>query len=225
MASLKEIDEANAFAAFSGTPSEVRGRLDQLADERVVALSFNGPAQYATALAETIMNLGPLVTNILHERDKTMRKLLLDAFVPVIPPPRHILAEARMQREARQAVIDAGEWLTAADIARLAELSDTNPSAQPNRWKRDRQIFAIKQGATDYFPAYGLDPSNRYRPVKALAEVLKVFGDSKDGWGAAYWFASQNSLLGGQRPQDLLGQEPQRVIDAAHDEMVGVVHG
>ena len=142
MASLKEKDEANAFAAFSGTPSEVRGRLDQLADERVVALSFNGPAQYATALAETIMNLGPLVTDILDERDKTMRKLLLDAFVPVIPPPRHILAEARMQREARQAVIDAG-----LGIDGLCDLVHVLGGRQPRAVVRD-----------DHFEFIGREP-------------------------------------------------------------------
>lgn len=44
-------------------------------------------------------------------------------------------------------------------------------------------------------------------------------------WGLAYWFASVNSFLGGKRPQDLLIDTPDRVVDAAKDEVAGVLHG
>ena len=35
----------------------------------------------------------------------------------------------------------------------------------------------------------------------------------------------QHSNLGGKRPQDLLPEQPERVIAAAEDEQQGAVHG
>ncbi|OYY87298.1 MAG: hypothetical protein B7Y61_05195, partial [Rhizobiales bacterium 35-66-30] len=149
----------------------------------------------------------------------------LELLVPHVPPPQHMLLEARMTAEARKAVLESGEWLTAAQIAEMAGFSTNNPSAQPNKWKKDGIIFAVRHRGIDYFPGYALDPKTGYRPLKALAAVLKVFNGSKDDWGLAYWFASDNSFLSGKRPQDLLVEQSQRVIAAAEDERQGVTHG
>jgi hypothetical protein len=69
-------------------------------------------------------------------------------------------------------------------VAKLAGFSASNLSAQPNRWKRNREIFAIQHGREDNLPPYGLDPGD-HRSRKEMAEILKVFGDAKDGWGLA----------------------------------------
>ena len=57
-----------------------------------------------------------------------------------------------------------------------------NPSAQPNNWKKDGAIFAIQHKGNDYFPIYALDAEENYRPYKAFAEVLLIFGETKTGW-------------------------------------------
>lgn len=41
----------------------------------------------------------------------------------------------------------------------------------------------------------------------------------------AIWFQSVNSYLGGEKPQALIGSDPDLVIDAALDEVQGVMHG
>ncbi|KPA88153.1 hypothetical protein PF66_05385 [Pseudomonas asplenii] len=41
----------------------------------------------------------------------------------------------------------------------------------------------------------------------------------------AYWFRSDNSMLGGKRPRDLLACAPDRLMAAAQDEVLGVAHG
>ena len=130
-----------------------------------------------------------------------------------------------MTAEARKAVLESGDWLTAAQVAGIAGFSASNPSAQPNKWKKDGQIFAVRHRGVDYFPGYALDPSTGYRPARGLARVLGVFRGRKDEWGLAYWFASVNSFLGGKRPQDLLIGQPDRVVAAAVDEVAGVLHG
>ncbi|MDO4683075.1 MAG: hypothetical protein Q4B17_09860 [Lautropia sp.] len=150
---------------------------------------------------------------------------LAEALVPAAPVSPRLLKEAGMLVSARKAVLASGDWLSAAELAQLAGLSPRNPSAQPNKWKKQGQIFAIHHNGTDYFPGYGLDPEHNFRPCKGLADILAVLAPHKDGWGMAYWFMSVNSFLGGKRPQDLLRTDPARVLAAAEDEVMGIVHG
>ena len=130
-----------------------------------------------------------------------------------------------MLARSRKAVLDESDWLTAPELGKLAGFSKSNFSAQPGKWKKNRQIFTIKHRGVEYFPGYGLDLDNDYRPLKAMADVLATFGDAKDGWGLAYWFLSVNSFLGGRRPKDILTKDPTGVIAAAKDELEGVAHG
>lgn len=133
--------------------------------------------------------------------------------------------DASMLRAARRAVFEASDWLTAEQVARLACPDASGLPVRPDCWNAEGQIFSVRYGQHDYLPAYGLDPERQYRPVAALADVLRVFGSTKDGWHLAYWFASVNSYLGGKRPLDLLAREPGRVIVAAQEETRGVWHG
>ena len=107
----------------------------------------------------------------------------------------------------------------------MAGYSSKNPSAQPNKWKRDGANFAFQHKGINYFPRYALDPVESYRPYKALAEVMRIFGQTKSGWGAAFWFAGLDSFLDDHRPQDLLATRPARVIAAAQDQVDRAQHG
>ncbi|WP_416799385.1 hypothetical protein [Ciceribacter azotifigens] len=226
MAAINIAGEFAGVGTLSGTPEQVRSGLNGLKVEQVVALTIeHGSASAAKALAETVAGLAPLVSAILKRRQDETLNSIVEALVPEVPPPHHKLLEARMVADARKAVLESGDWLTAADVAKMAGFSTSNPSAQPNKWKKERQIFAVRHRGIDYFPGYALDPSTDFRPVKALAKVLSTFQGAKDDWGIAYWFASVNGFLGGNRPQDLLISEPDRVISAAEDEVAGVLHG
>ena len=150
---------------------------------------------------------------------------LAEALVPPAPASPRLLREAAMLVAARKAVLASGDWLSATELASLAGFSPRNPSAQPHKWTRQGQIFAIHHKGIDYFPGFGLDPDRGFRPLKALADVIGILAGHKDGWGMAYWFQSVNGFLGGKRPQDLLATDPDRVIAAARDEVLGVLHG
>jgi hypothetical protein len=41
----------------------------------------------------------------------------------------------------------------------------------------------------------------------------------------AAWFESTNSMLGGRRPREVIGDDPKLVIEAARDHLIGPVHG
>ncbi|RWC37913.1 MAG: hypothetical protein EOS28_31415 [Mesorhizobium sp.] len=226
MAPTNDTLELSGFGALTGTPKQVGDQLDRLTAEQVIALTFeHGSEPAVRALADTVVSIAPLVRTILMSRRREAISSIIEALVPQVPPPQHMLVEARMAAEARKAVLESGDWLTAPQIAKMAGFSTSNPSAQPNKWKKEGQIFAVRHRGVDYFPGYALDSSSGYRPIKALAKILSVLHGRKDDWGLAYWFASVNSFLGGKRPQDVLTAQPERVLAAAEDELVGALHG
>ncbi len=130
-----------------------------------------------------------------------------------------------MELEARTAVLGATSWLTAFQVAELAQFSTSNPSKQVNEWKEKGTVFSIHDDGIEYYPSYSLDQQNNYKPLEILAAILKVFGDTKSGWGLAYWFWSPNSYLGSKRPQDILTEDPAAVLFAARAEAGGIQHG
>ena len=130
-----------------------------------------------------------------------------------------------MLSKARDAVLRDGHWLTAEQICALARFDEGAGSTQLAKWLDGGELFAVNHQGVDYFPAYGFDQQSSFRPLTSMAKVIETLGQSKDGWGLGYWFASSNSFLGGQRPQDLLAVDPQAVIAAAKDELDGALHG
>lgn len=210
-----------------GTPKEVLARLGKSRADRVLVVAFDHihPSVFQ-ALAENFTNVASSMFEVLLERqDRESLERLAEVLVPRTPPSPRLLKEAAMLVQSRKAVLESGDWLTAAELAQLAELSARNPSAQPNKWKKQGLIFAINHRGVDYFPGYGLDDKAGFRPVKALARIIAIFCEHKDAWGMAYWFRSENSFLGGKRPQDLLVSAPERVMDAAMDEVQEIAHG
>ena len=211
---------------MTGAPKEIGRRLNQLDADQVVAIGLGHvSAKEVGAIAETLSRFVQLVRMNIARHERETLESLVEALVPKAPPTPTKLKEAAMLARARTAVLQEDNWLTTAQIADLAGFSTSNPSAQPNKWKRGGLIFAIRHRGVDYFPGYGLDPKTGYRPLKAMAKVIETFGDSKDGWGLAYWFSSANSFLGGKRPQDVLAKQPDRVIASAADEQEAVAHG
>ncbi len=220
-------EEAGVYMV-AGTPKEIKTRLGRSEADQVMMFSFEHIAdtEELQALIENMATLTATMFGLLKARQtRESLEQLVGALLPPAPASPRLLKEAAMLIQARRAVLDSGHWLTAAQLAQLAGLSTTNPSAQPNKWKKSGQIFAIHHNGVDYFPDYGLDQNTNFRPLKALTSVIEVFAEHKDGWGMAFWFLSVNSFLGGKRPQDLLATEPERVMAAAMDEVEGAVHG
>ncbi|AKU24003.1 hypothetical protein [Massilia sp. NR 4-1] len=209
---------------LSGTPANVRSQLNQVHAPYVVAVTLPDTTDSeASRLSELFSKVALLARQIMASRHEERLETLVEALLPDTVPTPNELKEVTMLAQARSAVLTSGDWMSAGDIAQAAGFSASNPSAQPNKWKRDGSIFALRHQGNDYFPSYGLGAD--HRPLKPLAKVLAVFGAAKDGWGLAYWFMSANSFLGGLRPQDLLASAPERVLAAAHDEMAAVAHG
>lgn len=211
---------------FAGPAIEVRERLKGDDDAQFVAFRLDHAGKAAArAFAEAVRLIAPMIVNKLADRETATLEKLVDALVPSVPLPEHLVVEARMNAEARKAVLESAEWIGAARLSEIAGFVGRNASAQPNKWKRERRLFAVRHRGSDLFPVYALDPETRYRPVDGLSAVLEVFEGHLDEWDIAIWFASVNGFLGGAMPKDLLTSAPDRVLAAAKDEVAGVLHG
>jgi hypothetical protein len=224
---LRPKDPHPAFPTIMvGTAPEVIQLLRRNEARRALAISFAGPDdEQLDVLEDLVRQVTEFFPQLVRQRQQQALEKIVSALLPDVALPDAALAEARMMVDAKTTILKSGDLVTAGEIAKLAGYSPNNPSAQPNRWKRDGAIFAIHYKGTDYFPMYALNPDENYRPYKALAEVLRTFGEAKDSWGLAFWFAGVNGFLDDERPQDLLGAHPEEVIAAARDEMEGVQHG
>ena len=207
-----------------GSSIEVSERLHRTALPRALAVTFADDDQ-RLVFEGVLRQVTAFLPQLIRQRQSDTLEKIVGALLPDIAISDAALAEARMMVDARSTILRSGDFLPAGDIAKRAGYSPKNPSAQPNKWKRGGAIFAFQHKGIDYFPRYALDPVESYRPYKTLADVLKIFGETKSGWGAAFWFAGLNSFLDDQRPQDLLATRPDLVIAAAQDEVDGVQHG
>lgn len=223
MAHANQISESGT-KILVGTGSEVSRRLHRSSARRALAVTLADDEESAV-LEDVVRKVAEFLPHIVRQRHNEALEKIVGALLPEIAIPDAALAQARMLVDAKSTILRSGDFLPAGEIAKLAGYSDKNPSAQPNKWKKDGTIFAIQHKGVDYFPLYALDPDENYRPYKAVAKVLHVFGDAKTGWGVAFWFAGLNSFLDDRRPQDLLAIDPNIVIAAAKDEVEGVQHG
>ena len=109
-----------------------------------------------------------------EKQSRASLEKIVEARVPKAPPLPNELKEAAMLARARTAVIESGDWLTAAQLADMAQFSSSKPSAQPNKWKRDGAIFAIGHHGIDYFPSYSFDPHTGIARTKRVIVRLSV---------------------------------------------------
>jgi hypothetical protein len=87
-------------------------------------------------------------------------------------------AEARMRAHTRQVGQASADRLADAEIVERTRRSPADLGAPADQWQREGRIFAIGQDAVDYFPGYGLDPHDSYRPLTAMREVFATFACS-----------------------------------------------
>jgi hypothetical protein len=209
---------------MTGTGREVIELLHRSPAQRTVAVSL--PDNEQGAAAEIVFHrMVAFLPQLMEQSQQENLKKIVSALLPDVAPSEAAMAQARMLIDAKSAILKSGDFIPASEVSKLAGYSRTNPSVQPNKWKRNRMIFAIEHMANDFFPLYALDPDGNYRPRKEIADILSTFGDSKDGWGLAFWFAGLNSFLDDERPRDLLGIAPERVLAAAKDEIAEVQRG
>lgn len=138
---------------------------------------------------------------------------------------RILFREAAMLAEARQLTLQDGDWVTAAGLSQLTGLEPAALAAGLRAWLNDGSLISVNDRSQEYFPAFAFGEATVQRPTAEFGAVVKVLSKKKDGWGMAFWFASSNHYLGGNRPKDLLRSSSECVRRAAEEEVAGILHG
>ena len=207
-----------------GKAQEIAPKLENCDAWALVFVSSNKDDARTKAKFETLKRASELIDLLLDAKQQERWKTLVEALTPDLPLTPNRLIEAGMLAQAIEKVLESKDFAKASDIAKAGNFSQSNPSSQPNRWKRAGQIFAVPYKGTDLYPVYALDLRKGAKPLPVMEKVLKALAD-KDDWQKAFWFGSINAYLHNKMPKDLLKSKPEEVLRAAEAEAVGVQHG
>jgi hypothetical protein len=146
---------------------------------------------------------------------------LIDALVPEdieVPTPSAVL-QARRNADARRALLEEFGALRSHEVADLADSRAANRAALANRWRAENRVVAVPWRDELLYPGFQFNSEGR--PHSAVGKSLDLLRSDPhtSAWQAALWFATPTSWLGGQRPVDLLGEDPDAVIQAAGREV------
>ena len=101
---------------------------------------------------------------------------------------------------------------TAANIHKLMHGSLlNNPSEPASRWRREKRVFAVRNGRAQLFPCFQFADGH---PLPVIKQLLKRLPADMTPWQVAFWFRSGNGWLDGRSPEEALGDED-GVLNAA----------
>ncbi len=213
-----------ALEVQEGFAGQVLARLTEDQAKVLVFISHSTESETGRRKFKALRELASMIDLLVEDRSQKKWHALVEALTPDVELSRNKVVEAEMLADARRIVLESEDYVKATAIAGSASYSSKNPSSQPNRWKRNGQIFAIHYKGVDLYPAYALDHSEGVRPLPIMGEILKHLAD-KDDWQKAFWFEGLNSYLNNRKPKQLLRTQPAEVLRAAELEAVGVQHG
>lgn len=149
-----------------------------------------------------------------HQLQDLRGKVVIDLLQQLPLPVGSSLTQARLEVEAREEALREFGAFTSTEVSRLSGVTDKNPYARAQRWRREGRVFAVDFQGRLIYPAFQFDV-DRGEPRPVLQEILAHAGSSLDGWQTAVWFTSPNGWLDDQRPVDLLDSEPESVVEAS----------
>ena len=185
MSNAKELHQ-EVPTVMVGTGPEVIKLLHRSTARRALAVTFaNDDEMHLLELM--IRRVTEFYPQLMRQRQHEAIDKIVSALLPEVAIPDAALAQARMMVDAKPAILNSGDLLPAGEIAKLAGYSANNPSAQPNKWKRDGAIFAIHHKGTDYFPIYALNgDSSRngiLRTLRASGGVCRLSKRAEASFG------------------------------------------
>src|ERR1700678_3701713 len=156
MSNVKLIQQVTPLV-MSGTGHDVIELLHTSPNRRTVAVSLADDEQLAAA-ENVFQRVAEFLPQLIEQRQDETLKKFVSIFLTAVAPSKAARQQARMLIDAKTAILNSGDFLPATEVAKLAGFSASNPSVQPNKWKRNRDIFTIQHGREDYFPLYALNP-------------------------------------------------------------------
>ncbi len=208
-----------------GEAQELAHGLENSESQALVFVSrAPGDDEWTKTVFETLKRASEFIEVLIDKRQENSWDALVAALTPDVPLTSNRLIEAKMMAQAMKGILESDDFARAADIAEVGHFSKTNPSSQPNRWKKAGLIFAVPYKGADLYPLYALELTEGAKPLPIMESVLNVLRE-KDDWQKAFWFSSVNTYLKNKMPKELLKSKPQAVFRAAEIEAAGVQHG
>lgn len=172
------------------------------AEQGVLVVGPEAEVDSLLKLVRTLLALG--------DRDEQLVDLLLQDVEPGMIDDAH-LTQLHRQARARAAFLTEVPLLDSRGVGELLGSTARNTSAMASRLKRSGRLVAVTHKGVDLYPAAQIVGGE---PSPAIERILDAFeGDS--AWTVALWLHAPSSWLGGDRPLDLLAEDPDRVIEAA----------
>ena len=176
------------------------------------------PAQFAPSSQSEDLHFRPQQTvghdDALH--------ILAQNLVDTTPIRRLDPLVEKLQARTVQAVLSGTAWHPAKAVGARADPNAGNLHALASRLLKERRVFAIERAGVKEYPDYAFDPLGN--PIPAMRDVLGAL-TGYSPFRLASWFESTNAHLGGRRPREVLGTDPQAVIAAARAHAEGPMHG
>lgn len=199
-ASVAVLDHARKVADDS-----VARLVDQLG-----ATALSGEEQVAIVLA---------MRSVINDIEVQSLQSIIDA-TSLRRPGRSTRAD--LERKAIEAVLSGTEWFTGDEVGQRHNAKAKNKHAAVSRWQGEGKVFAIERTGQRLYAAYLFDEF--WNPRPEIAQILKIF-NGYTPFRIASWFESINPALGGKRPREVIRSNPDAVVGAARDHVIGPVHG
>lgn len=116
--------------------------------------------------------------------------------------------------KAKLAILEGTRWHTAKELAQLGAGVDVERREKRiHTWLSQGRLFSLRlEDGLDRFPLYAFDQNGQ--PHAVLKEILTCLGPI-NSWRIAAWFNSNTRFLGGRAPRELIGSDPEAVLQAA----------
>lgn len=213
----------SAFKDQDATLCAILGKIDGMREATRIIFKEFGKTPDEKEATDGSHALDPLamqvkVREIVNRMERASVQELVDQVKIRLPAPTRIDLEKRGIERVLQGV----EWSTVAEIGARRAPGTANPHGTISRWRHAGAVFGIDHGGRKIYPAYVFDGS--LQPLPAVRKVLEIL-EGYEPFRIAAWFESTNAFLGGRRPREVIGTDPDAVVAAARAHRVGPVHG
>lgn len=200
--------------------SEIQGvvaqRLGSCSTRLEDVFSRMEPGQHVDILRIIAASHDLLLEEILEMRrifDERLKLLTAESVAPV----GMSMAQKILNNDARAEFTKSYGVATAAEVADIVDSKAKNKAAIASRWRRGGKIFAVDLQQKMHYPLFQFGDNGR--PLEVIQKIISSLNPARTNWQIALWFTSRNGWLDGERPVDVLKDNPDAVVDAAVKEV------
>jgi len=140
---------------------------------------------------------------------------LAERMLPESPVPSPAQASlAQRESQVRWGMLEEFGAFTSEELADQRSQAK-NRHALANRWRSEDKVFAVELRGRRLFPGFQFDPET-FAPEPVVADALAALPrEQMSEWEVALWWVAADPWLDGDRPVDVMQEDPDSVVAAA----------